>query len=383
MQNNKIALVSDWLVTFAGAEKVLNEILKIYDGADLFSVIDFLSDDDRAKILNKKATTTFIQRLPFAKKKYKTYLPFMPFAIEQLDVTKYDIIISSNHAVAKGVITGPDQLHISYVHSPIRYAWDLQFQYLKEANLNSGIKSFFAKYILHKMRFWDSRTANNVDYFIANSYFISRRIQKIYRRNSHVIYPPVDVNKFTIHENKDNYFMTASRMVPYKKIDLIVEAFSAMPDKKLVVIGDGPDMDKIKRKSSKNIEVLGFQPDNILKDYMQKAKAFVFAAEEDFGISPVEAQACGTPVIAYGKGGALETIRPLGVVNPTGLFYYQQDVKSLVEAVNLFLQNADSFKPTNCRNNAEKFSKEVFKTNISTFVEQKWEEFNASKKLTY
>lgn len=244
----------------------------------------------------------------------------MPLAIEQLDVSSHDVVISSSHAVAKGVLTGPDQLHISYVHSPIRYAWDLQHQYLREAALDSGIKGILAKYILHKMRVWDSRTSNGVDHFIANSHFISRRIKKVYGREADVIYPPVDINRFPLFEEKEDFYLTASRLVPYKRIDLIVEAFSNMPDKKLVVIGDGSEMSKIKAKAKSNIEIMGYQSSNVMLDYMQKAKAFVFAAEEDFGITPVEAQACGTPVIAFGKGGSLETIRPLGVLNPTGIF---------------------------------------------------------------
>lgn len=245
----------------------------------------------------------------------------MPLAIEQLDVSKHNVILSSSHAVAKGILTGPDQLHISYVHSPIRYAWDLQHQYLREAKLDKGIKGLITKWLLHKIRMWDYRTANGVDHFIANSKFISRRIKKVYGRDADVIYPPVNVDRFNICEQKDDYFFTASRLVPYKKIDLIVEAFSQMPDKKLVVIGDGSEMSKIKQKATKNIEILGYQPDATMTDYMKKAKAFVFAAEEDFGITPVEAQACGTPVIAFGKGGVLETIKGLEQESPTGFSF--------------------------------------------------------------
>ncbi len=238
----------------------------------------------------------------------------MPLAIEQLDVSKHDIILSSSHAVAKGIITGPDQLHISYIHSPIRYAWDLQHQYIKEAGLDKGMKGMVARWLLHKIRLWDCRTSNGVDHFIANSEFISRRIRKVYGRESKVIYPPVDVNRFKLCENKDDYYFTASRMVPYKRMDLIVEAFSQMPDKKLVVIGDGSEMSKIKAKASSNIELLGYQPNSVMQEYMQKAKGFVFAAEEDFGITPVEAQACGTPVIAFGKGGALKQFVHAGLI---------------------------------------------------------------------
>ncbi|HBL7242237.1 TPA: glycosyltransferase family 4 protein, partial [Serratia liquefaciens] len=355
-----VGLVADWLVTYAGAEKVIAEFISIFPESDLYSVVDFLSDENRTLFGNKKAKTTFIQKLPKSRSKYQNYLPLMPLAIEQLDVSKHDIILSSSHAVAKGVLTGPDQLHISYVHSPIRYAWDLQHQYLREAGLNKGLKAQAARWLLHKIRMWDYRTANGVDHFVANSQFIARRIKKVYGRTADVIYPPVDVDRFTLNENKDNYYFTASRMVPYKRIDLIVEAFSQMPDRKLVVIGDGSEMSKIKSKATKNVEILGYQPNHVMQEHMQKAKAFVFAAEEDFGITPVEAQACGTPVIAFGKGGSLETVRPFGVDNPTGLFFENQNVVDIIKAINDFENLAEQISPLHCRENAVRFSNERF-----------------------
>ena len=235
----RIAIIHEWLVTYSGSERVLEQILAVYPDADLFCVIDFLDNQNREFILRKKTTTTFIQHLPKARSKYRSYLPLMPLAIEQLDLSNYDLVISSNHAVAKGVLTGPDQLHISCIYSPIRYAWDLQHQYLKYAGLDGGVKGWLAKWILHKIRLWDSRTANGVDSFIAISHFIARRIKKVYRRESTVIYPPVDIHAFTQVDIKESFYLTASRLVPYKRIDLIVEAFSKMPDRRLVVIGDG------------------------------------------------------------------------------------------------------------------------------------------------
>lgn len=371
-QNFSMALVTEWLVTYAGAERVYTEMLKVFPKAELFAVIDFFNDDDRKLIFDKHAKTTFIQNLPKAKTHYRNYLPLMPLAVEQLDVSAYDVILSVNHAVAKGVITGPDQLHIGYVNSPIRFAWDLQHQYLKELGLTSGLKSVIVRWLLHKIRIWDYRTAAGVDHFIGNSKFIARRIKKVYGRDADVIYPPVDVDRFTIHENKENFYFTASRMVPYKKIDLIVEAFSHMPNKKLVVIGDGPDMAKIKSKATANIEILGYQANEVMQDHMRRAKAFVFAAEEDFGITPVEAQACGTPVIAFGKGGALETVMSNLNHQPTGLFFNQQDVSSIVSAVENFENNQGLYLPENCRNNALRFSNERFQREISEYVEQKW-----------
>ncbi|UGQ90661.1 glycosyltransferase family 4 protein [Klebsiella pneumoniae] len=382
-QKPNVGIVADWLVTYAGAERVIKEFLDIFPESELYSIVDFLQPEARNELHGKHAVTSFIQNLPKSKNNYQKYLPLMPLAIEQLDVSSHDIILSSSHAVAKGILTGPDQLHISYVHSPIRYAWDLQHQYLREAGFNKGIKASIVKYLLHKIRLWDYRTANGVDHFIANSQFISRRIKKVYNRESTVIYPPVDVERFTLNDKKEDYYFTASRMVPYKRIDLIVEAFSKMPEKKLIVIGDGSEIGKVKSKASKNVEILGYQPNHIMLEHMQNAKAFVFAAEEDFGITPVEAQACGTPVIAFGKGGSLETIRPLGVDNPTGLFFSEQTIESIISQVNAFERNVEIFEPENCRLNSLRFSSLRFKNEIDNFINDKWLKFQESKKITY
>lgn len=369
----KVAVVCDWLVTYAGAEKVLEQILNVYPETDLFALVDFLDKDKRDFIQNKKVTTTFIQKLPKAKTKYRNYLPFMPLAIEQLDLSDYDLVISSSHCVAKGILTGPNQVHISYVHSPIRYAWDLQHQYLKEAGLTKGLKGWIAKIILHYMKIWDTRTSNGVDYFIANSQFVAKRIWKCYRRKADVIYPPVDVEAFEFCEKKEDFYLTASRMVPYKKMDLIVEAFTKMPDKRLVVIGDGPDFDKIQKiaEGHSNIKLMGYQLFKVLKDHMQKAKAFVFAAEEDFGITPVEAQACGTPVIAYGRGGALETVRGLGIKDkPTGIFFEKQNKDSVIKAINYFENNKGKIQFKDCRENALSFGIDNFKDRLKEYIKE-------------
>jgi glycosyltransferase involved in cell wall biosynthesis len=371
----KVAIIHDWLVTYAGAERVLEQILLLFPEADLFSVVAFLPENQREFIQNKPVKTSFIQKLPFAKSKYRQYLPLMSLAVEQFDLSGYDLVISSSHAVAKGVLTGPDQLHISYVHSPIRYAWDLQHEYLKESGLDKGLKGWLARYLLHKIRLWDYRTANGVDGFIANSHFIARRIWKVYRRESAVIYPPVDIKLFSLAESKDDFYLTASRMVPYKKVDLIVDAFSKMPDKKLVVIGDGPDFKKVRAKAGANVVLMGYQPFEVLKDYMQKARAFIFAAEEDFGIVPVEAQACGTPVIAYGKGGVLETIRGLEHPTPTGVFFHEQTVPSLVEAVELFERECHKISPLDCRENALCFSPERFRRELREYIDRQLDLF--------
>ena len=362
----KTAIVHDWLVTYGGAERVLQLMLEECPGADLFSLFDFIPPQERNFIMNKPVTTSFLQKFPMAKVKYRSYLPLMPLAVEQLDLSPYDLVISSSYAVAKGVITGPDQLHICMCYSPIRYAWDMMHQYLHESRLTGGPKGWLARYLLHRIRMWDYRTSNGVDEFIALSKYIARRIEKVYRRPSTVIYPPVDVDAFKLHVTKGEFYLTASRMVPYKKIDLIVEAFSSMPDKSLVVIGDGPDFDKVKKKAGRNITLLGYQPFEVLKNHMQRARAFIFAAEEDFGIVPVEAQACGTPVIAYGKGGALETV----IENETGLFFHEQSLKGVVDAVHRFERIRDGFDPHTIRRNALRFSKERFRREFNSFVDK-------------
>lgn len=364
----RVAIIHDWFVSAGGAENVLKAILDIYPEADVFSVVDFFDDKQRKKYLQGKPTkNTFIQKLPFAKKKYRAYLPLMPFAIEQINVTGYDVVISSSHAVAKGVITSPDQLHICYCHSPIRYAWDMKFEYLTESNLTSGIKSILARYFLHKIKSWDFISSNNVDYFIANSNFIKRRIAKCYRRDAEVIFPNVAIDEFPLLELKEDFYFTASRLVPYKRLALIAEAFSMMPEKKLVIIGDGPERSKVERFSNdfSNVTYLGYQEFDVLKDYMQRAKAFVFAAEEDFGIVPLEAQACGTPVIAFGKGGALDTV----VDKKTGLYFREQTVPSIISAVESFeMISSELLSPKDIRKHAEQFSTDIFNKKFKRFV---------------
>lgn len=368
----KIAIVSDWLSTYAGAERVLEQMILAFPDAELFAVVDVVPPGERAFLQGKKVTTTFIQHLPGAKKRFRAYLPLMPLAIEQLDLSGFDIILSSSHAVAKGVLVGPDQLHISYVHSPLRYAWDMQAQYLREAGLEHGPKSWLTRWLLHRLRLWDARTANGVDHFYANSAFIARRIAKCYRREAEVLYPPVSLDAFSCEVNKEGFYLTVSRLVPYKRVDLVVSAFATMPERKLVVIGDGPEMARIRKLATPNITLMGYQPLEVMREKMQKACAFVFAAQEDFGIAPVEAQACGTPVIAYGRGGATESVRGPQSGQPTGIFFTEQTVTSLVGAVERFESLPTPIRPEVCRTNSERFSEEVFREELRAGVMSHW-----------
>lgn len=371
----KIAIVHDWLVTYAGAERVLEQMLQAFPEADLYSVCDFLPKEERPMLQGRTPHTTFIQSLPFAQRFYRAFLPLMPLAIEQLDLSSYDVILSSSHAVAKGVLCGPDQLHVSYVHTPLRYAWDMQHQYLRETGLRRGLKSLFTRWLLHRLRLWDARTANGVDIFVANSGYIARRILKAYRRDSIVIHPPVDTDFFQFAQDKLDYYLAASRLVPYKRMDLIIEAFAKMPHRRLLVIGDGPERQKLQAlaRGKANVELLGYQPSDALREKMQHAKAFVFAAEEDFGITPLEAQACGTPVIAYGRGGACETIRPLGTPDATGVLFAEQNASSLMRAVDEFERRTAEISPQSCRDNALRFTPEKFRTALAALIDDAWQ----------
>jgi glycosyltransferase involved in cell wall biosynthesis len=375
----KIALVHDWFSIYTGSERVVEQILNLYPDADLFSLVDFLPKGQRNWIQDKPVKTSFIQNLPFARRNFRQYLPLMPLAIEQFDLSGYDIIISSSHAVAKGVLTGPGQLHLSYIHSPMRYAWDMQHAYLRENGLDHGLPGWFTRIMLHNLRVWDLRTINGVDAIAANSKFIAQRIWKIYRREASVIYPPVDMQSFQPGEAKQDYYLTVSRLVPYKKVRLIVEAFRMMPDRKLVVIGDGPDLASIRRIASQNVQVLGYQPSTVVIKMMQQARAFLFAALEDFGIVLVEAQSCGTPVIAYGKGAALEIIHGNSSEHPTGLFFNEQSINAIIGAVSEFEANGLRFSTHTCRENATRFSVDLFRSNFSRFVDDSLNNFHGSK----
>lgn len=304
----KYALVHEWLTPEAtgGSELVVREILNLID-ADLYALIDFESTNPESYLFGRRIGTTFLQYFPQARQGVRKYLPLLPLAIEQLDLRDYDVILSSFHTVAKGVIITPHQLHICYCHTPVRFAWDLTFDYLRSSKLGYGLPGILARYLLHRLRQWDVITANRVDYFIANSQHTARRIWRCYRRPATVIYPPVNIERFPVLTAKEDFYVTVSRLVSYKQVSLIVQAFNQLK-KPLVVIGTGPELPKIQKLAQPNVQVLGAQSDEVVEKYMVRAKAFIYAAIEDFGIAIVEAQACGTPVIAFGAGGALETV---------------------------------------------------------------------------
>lgn len=368
----KVAIVQEWLVTVGGSDKVVKAILDIFPDADIYALVAKKEVCDELGIPWEKVHTSFIQKMPLGTKKHRAYLPLFPFAIEQFDLRGYDVVISSSHCVAKGVLTKADQLHICYCHSPIRYCWDMYNEYLEESHLDKGFKSWLVRLMLHPIRQFDAIAGSRVDYYISNSDYVGQRIRKTYRRKATTIHPNIDISNFELCNNKQEYYLASSRLVAYKKIDTIIEAFNQMPDKKLVVIGGGPNLEAYRKLAKDNVTVMGYQPFDVLKDKMQHAKAFVFAADEDFGMIPIEAQSCGTPVIAYGHGGSLETVNG----GKTGLFFYEQTPEAIVEAVNKFeSMGLQPFAPADCRQWAEGFSEERFKREIKEFVEEKYEEF--------
>lgn len=366
----KIAIVHDWLVEFGGAEQVLKALIGLWPQAPIYTLIHDPKGQCAELAANHDLRTSFLQKWPGARRRHRLLLPFMPLAVEQFDLSEYDVVLSSSYAVARGVITRPDQLHAAYVHTPIRYAWELQHQYLQQSRLDRRPAGLLARPILHYLRLWDQASANRVDAFAANSFHTAQRVWKTYRREAQVIYPPVDTLALQPKGEKEDFYLTVSRLVPYKRIDLILEAFERLPERRLVVIGDGPDRKKLQARAGSNVTFLGYQPFEVLRDHLQRARAFVFAALEDFGIAPVEAQACGTPVIAYQRGGAREVV----IEGETGLFFDEQSADSLYAAIRQFEQRQTDFDLAAIRRNAERFGLERFQWEMRRFVEGAWEQ---------
>ncbi|UXZ55056.1 glycosyltransferase family 4 protein [Halomonas sp. 7T] len=364
----KVAIVHDWLTTWAGAEKALAELLACYPQAEVFTTVNFLPSDEIPCLKGRTIHTSFIQKLPGARKHYRRYLPLMPLAVEQFDLKGFDLILSSSHAVAKGVISDPSAVHICYCYSPMRYAWDMQHQYLRQSGNARGPVSWLMRWQLHRLRQWDYLSAQRVDHFIAISHYIKQRIGTFYRREAEVIYPPVDVDKFRHDRPRESFYLTASRMVPYKRIDLVIEAFNQMPERRLIVIGDGPDYAKLKALAGPNVTLLGYQPDDVLTDYLERSQAFVFMAEEDFGILPVEAQAAGAPVIGYGVGGLAETIQN----HVSGLWVEEQTSAALTKCVQQFeahkREDEAAFSPEVCKQTAQQFATSNFTQALQALV---------------
>jgi glycosyltransferase involved in cell wall biosynthesis len=374
----RVAIVHDWLYTIGGAERVLQGMLRCFPSAEIFCLFDHLSDADRARIGYGTSHTSFLQRMPFIRRNHRIFLPLMPLAIEQLDLRGFDVVISSSYAVAKGVLTGPDQLHISYVHSPMRYAWDLQEDYLEESRIARGPFGWLSRIILHGMRVWDVRTAHGVDFYLANSRYVARRIRKLYGAEATVIHPPVRVPDVLELTPKQGFFLSASRLVSYKNVRVLIEAFSHLPEQQLIVVGAGPDDEALKKMAGPNVRMMGFVDDDALADLMRQARAFLFAAREDFGIAPLEAQALGTPVIALGRGGARETVVSDGPA-PSGLFFDTATPEAVAWAVRRFIESERRFTPAHCHAHAKRFNEARFHREFTAFVLESFAAFQTER----
>lgn len=405
----RVAIVHDWLVTLGGAELVLGELLRVFPDAELFTLIDHMAPEDRAAIgagavLDSAAAagtaaaairegavhTSIFQSVPGIERHYRSFLPLMPAAMRSLDVSGYDLVLSNSHAVAKGVRTHAGQLHLCYCLSPMRYAWDLREQYLREAGLDGPVAGPLARSMLEGMRRWDESNSRRVGAFATLSHYIADRIRRAYGRDAQVVYPPVDTDFFTPGGVREDFYVTASRFVPYKRVDMIAKAFALLPDRRLVIIGDGPDAAKVRAAAGPNVTLVGRASREVLRDHFRRARAFLFAAEEDFGIAPVEAQACGTPVIAFGRGGVCETVRGARMAPesdgprqvgepqaPTGLFYAGQSAGALAAAIRQFESLPAAIPLERCRENALRFAAAEFRRGIRTFVEDEWARWSA------
>ncbi|MFT8316336.1 MAG: glycosyltransferase family 4 protein [Clostridium sp.] len=367
----KVALVHDWLTNMGGAERVVINFKEIYKDSPIYTTLynpEKLDDE----LKNTDVRTSFLQNEKNLKKGHQSLLPFMPMAFESFDLNEYDVVLSSSSSCAKGVVTNPNSMHVCYCHTPMRYSWEFYYEYANNWDMKK-IKKNMLKYFINYIRVWDNVSSNRVDYFIANSQNVARRIWKHYRRESVVIHPPVRCKLFNISDIDEDYFLILSRLVPYKKVDLAVKAFNEL-GLPLVVIGDGVERQKLESMAKDNIKFLGRQPDSVIKEYYSKCRAFLFPGDEDFGITPLEAQASGRPVIAFGKGGALETV----VENESGVFFEKQTVESLKYAVKKF-ENI-KFDKQIIRKHAEEFDEDIFKQKINNFINNKYEEFKKNNK---
>lgn len=364
-----------------GGEKCLEILCELYPEADLFTLL-YNKDQLSKTIKGMKIKTSFIQNLPLASKYYRYYLPLFPTAIEQFNLKGYDLVLSTSHCVAKGILPMPDSLHISYCFTPMRYIWDMQFDYFKTSGygFGGGCRGLFISLLTNYLRLWDVASSPRVDCFIAISKYVQKRIKKFYGRESEVIYPPVNCDFFcppAPTTKEDDFYLMVTAMAPYKRVDLAIEAFNRL-GKPLLIVGDGPELKRLKEKAKKNIEFLGWKNDGEVRDYYRGCKAFIFPGKEDFGITPLEAQACGKPVIAYGEGGVLETVSPFPQEVATGIFFHSQTAESLIEAIQLFERNRDRFDPQQMRRNALSFDQAIFREKLFSFVEEKYRSFQSS-----
>ena len=363
LPNVKVAIVCDWLTNYAGAERVISAIAEVFENAPIYTTV--YNKAAMREFKEKNVKQTFISKLPFAKKKHQLYITLMPYAFESMDLSDYDLVISSSHACAKGIITNPDTVHVCYCHSQVRYLWDGCHDYVKNYGWYRWPFKFCIDRMLSKLRTWDRIAAERVDHYVANSHFVAKRIKKYYGRDSKVIHPPVDIESFEIGKVPREYYLAVGRLIPYKRFDILVDAFNRL-GLPLYIVGQGKEFAELKSRAKDNVTMLGFVSESKLKTLYAGAKALLFPQEEDFGITPLEAMASGTPVIAYGAGGALETV----VDKKTGLYFESQTVTDVINAVKQFEEGKVTFDPKVIRKHAETFSKEAFKKNLISYIEE-------------
>lgn len=363
------ALVTDWLTADGGAPRVLRSLLAARPDSRVYTLVYDRSAFSGTNLEDAAIATSFLQRLPGVRRYYRACLPLMPLAIERLDLRAHPLVISVSHAVAKGVLTRSDQLHVSYVCTPVRYAWDLSADYLEDGKWNRGVRGAAAHPLLHYLRLWDAASASRPDVMLAASQYVADRIRKTYGRRARVIYPPVDVDRFTPERQREDFYVTVSRLVPYKKVDVLAAAFTRM-DRPLVIIGDGPERARIERLAGPGVRVLGWQSDAEVARYLERCRAFVFCADEDFGIAPVEALAAGAPVIAYGRGAITETVEP-GV---TGWFFDRQTADSVAEAVRAFEARRADFSVERIALAAARFGRARFHRELDAVIDRAHEQ---------
>jgi len=392
--NLNIAIIHEWFLSnsFGGAEKVAIELDKYltenFSKPDLFSLVEDISKSDENFLAGRKIKTSLIQKLPFGTKKIQQYLPLIPFAIEQLELNNYDLIISSSHLSAKGVLTSPEQLHISYVHTPMRYAWDQMNTYIRHSILTKFGMEFFLRYILFKMRKWDFLSGQRPDFLIANSNFTARRIKKYWGLKSEVIFPPVNVELFDFSQERENFYLSVNRLVPNKRVDLLVSTFNKL-GLPLFIIGEGPEKEKLNKLANPNIKFLGKESNKNIIQLMSRCRAFVYAGIEDFGIAPVEAIASGAPVIALGKGGLLDTVNCLNNCSknkiPTGILFKKQTESDITNAISWFEDNKiwKKFNSKDLNTFAQKFNTNNFNLKMGKFINLALEKFNKEDNIIF
>lgn len=378
----RVALIHDWLTGMRGGERCLEALCDLFPRADIFTLLHVKGSVSKT-IEKRRIRTSAIQSLPFAAGRYRYYLPLFPWAIERLTLDRYDLILSSSHCVAKGVRPPPHALHITYLYTPMRYIWDMQDAYIGSGRMGP-VSRLMLRAIAGRLRRWDIAVNTRVDYFIAISQHVADRIRRHYGREAEVIYPPVETTRFHIAERTDDYYLVAGAFAPYKRIDLAIEAFNRLR-RRLVIVGEGQESRRLRHMAGPTIEFVGWRPDSEVADLLARCRALVFPGEEDFGILPVEAMACGRPVIAYGKGGVTETVIPLNSCefrigfptpnSPTGVFFYEQSVEALIQAIDLFEQSADRFDPEALRTHALAFDRSIFEKRIANYVGERFEEW--------